>query len=275
MRSARRNKGAKLGQHYLSGLWAAHKLAEAVDVKPGETILEIGPGRGALTRELLATGGSVLAIEKDEVLARALSDPFATEIGSGTLRVVTADIRDFSPSRYGLAAGKYVIAANIPYYITGEIIRQFLETDTQPRATALLIQKEVADRIMGKATGNRQQAKESILSLSVKAYGVPKIVAKVSRGNFSPPPSVDSAILLIGDISKKFFTDLDEKIFFKVVRAGFASKRKFLANNLAVAFGKEAVLRALEACGLDVGVRAEDVPLEKWKCLGSKLEARG
>ena len=275
MRSARRNKGAKLGQHYLSGLWAAHKLAEAVDVKPGETILEIGPGRGALTRELLATGGSVLAIEKDEVLARALSDPFATEIGSGTLRVVTADIRDFSPSRYGLAAGKYVIAANIPYYITGEIIRQFLETDTQPRATALLIQKEVADRIMGKATGNRQQAKESILSLSVKAYGVPKIVAKVSRGNFSPPPSVDSAILLIGDISKKFFTDLDEKIFFKVVRAGFASKRKFLANNLAVAFGKEAVLRALEACGLDVGVRAEDVTLEKWKCLGSKLEARG
>jgi len=70
-------------------------------------------------------------------------------------------------------------------------------------------------------------------------------------------------------------SDLDEKIFFKVVRAGFASKRKFLANNLAVAFGKEAVLRALEACGLDVGVRAEDVPLEKWKCLGSKLEARG
>ena len=150
MRSARRNKGAKLGQHYLSGLWAAHKLAEAVDVKPGETILEIGPGKGALTRELLATGGSVLAIEKDEVLARALSDPFATEIGSGTLRVVTADIRDFSPSRYGLAAGKYVIAANIPYYITGEIIRQFLETDTQPRATALLIQKEVADRIIAR-----------------------------------------------------------------------------------------------------------------------------
>jgi len=172
-----------------------------------------------------------------------------------------------------------VLAANIPYYITGEIIRQFLETETQPRAMALLIQKEVADRIMGKATGNRQQAKESILSLSVKAYGVPKIVAKVSRGNFSPPPSVDSAILLIGDISKKFFTlnnveglgDLDERHFFRVVKAGFASKRKFLSSNLAVQFGKDAVQRAFEVCGLSGKVRAEDVPLEKWRDISEAL----
>ena len=140
-----------------------------------------------------------------------------------------------------------------------------METETQPRAMALLIQKEVADRIIAR------NGKESILSLSVKAYGVPKIVAKVSRGNFSPPPSVDSTILLVGDISRKFFGDLDEKIFFKVVKTGFASKRKFLASNLAIVFGKEKVLQAFETCGLSAQVRAEDVPLGEWRTLAESL----
>jgi len=265
MKSGRKNRGAKLGQHFLTGLWAAHKLAEAVEVQPGETILEIGPGKGALTRELIATGGRVVAIEKDEMLAQGLSTTFAADIASGALRVVLADIRDFEPSRYELEASGYVVAANIPYYITGEIIRQFLETPAQPRAMAILIQKEVADRIIAR------DKKESILSLSVKAYGTPGIVAKVSRGNFSPPPSVDSAILLVGDISKKFFGDLNEKIFFKVVKAGFASKRKFLSSNLAVQFGKDAVQRAFEVCGMSPKARAEDVPLEKWRDISKTL----
>src|SRR3989344_2578799 len=244
MKSGRKKRGARLGQHFLTGLWAAHSLAEAVNVKPGEIILEIGPGKGALTRELVATGGRVLAIEKDEALVRGLSDTFAAEIQSGALRVVTDDVRDFAPQSSKLEAGSYVLAANIPYYITGEIIRQFLETDVQPRSMALLVQKEVADRIIAR------NGKESILSLSVKAYATPKFVAKVSRGNFSPPPNVDSAILLISDISKEFFNGIDESMFFKVVKAGFASKRKFLANNLAAVFGKEAVLHAFETCDM-------------------------
>lgn len=264
MKSARKTKGARLGQHFLTGAWAAHSLAQSAGIKPGERVLEIGPGKGALTRELLTTGGHVLAIEKDEALSQGLSGTFAAEMESGALQVVAADIRDFEPSRHNLAAGGYVLAANIPYYITGEIIRQFLETDAQPRAMALLIQKEVADRIIAR------NGKESILSLSVKAYGVPKIIAKVSRGNFSPPPSVDSAILLIENISKKFFDEFDEGAFFKVVKAGFSSKRKFLANNLSV-FGKEAVLQAFEVCGLSAKVRAEDVPLEKWKKFAREL----
>ena len=267
MKSVRKQKGARLGQHFLTGLWAAHSLAEAVNVKPGEIILEIGPGKGALTRELVATGGRVLAIEKDEALVRGLSDTFAAEIQSGALRVVTDDVRDFDPRSSKLEAGSYVLAANIPYYITGEIIRQFLETDVQPRSMALLVQKEVADRIIAR------NGKESILSLSVKAYGVPKIVAKVSRGNFSPPPNVDSAILLISDISKEFFNGIDESMFFKVVKAGFASKRKFLANNLAAVFGKEAVLHAFETCDMSPKIRAEDVPLEKWRTLTKTLSS--
>lgn len=260
-----KRRGARLGQHFLTGTWAAHALAGSVHASPGETILEIGPGKGALTRELLATGGHVLAIEKDELLAKGLLETFAGEIASGALRVVPADIRDFAPAEYGLAAEEYVLAANIPYYITGEILRQFLETASPPRAMALLIQKEVADRIIAR------NGKESILSLSVKAYGRPSIIAKVSRGNFSPPPSVDSAILLVEDISKKFFDGFEEKMFFKVVKSGFASKRKFLANNLSVVFEKDAVLHALEMCGLSIKVRAEDVSLLKWGVLAREL----
>lgn len=264
--------GARLGQHFLTGTWAARKLTEAVDVQRGETILEIGPGKGALTRELLSTGGYVLAIEKDGALVEQLKQTFVGEVNSGALKIIAADIRDFEPKQFGLVAGKYIVAANIPYYITGEIIRQFLEADVQPRAMALLVQKEVAERIIARpADGGARDGKESILSLSVKAYGKPKLVAKVSRGNFSPPPSVDSAILLISDISKRFFADVSEKSFFKVVKAGFASKRKFLANNLGVGFGKDAAGRALDTCGLSPKVRAEDVPLLKWRELTREL----
>lgn len=265
MRSDRKRQGARLGQHFLTGQWAAHALAEAIAPAHGETILEIGPGKGVLTRELLAVGEHVIAVEKDPVLVKILQNEFSGDIAAGKLILIEGDIRDFSSERANLKAGEYVLAANIPYYITGEIIRQFLTTVAQPRAIGLLIQKEVADRIIAR------DGKESILSLSVKAYGAPKIVAKVSRGNFSPPPSVDSAIILISEISKKYFSDITEDLFFKVVKAGFASKRKFLANNLAHQFPKETAMHALVDCGLSANVRAEDVSLEKWKMLTRQL----
>ena len=289
--------GARLGQHFLKHVWAARSLAHAAAPRPGETILEIGPGKGILTKELL-TLGPVIAIEKDEALVEQLRETFAEEIASDKLRLFIGDVRDVvieqepgktvPDARRGdggtrdvlertvsvtlrlrnnadgiVLNGGYVVAANIPYYITGEIIRQFLTTDVQPRAMALLIQKEVAQRIT--------DSKESILSLSVKAYGVPRIVEKVSRTNFSPPPSVDSAILLVSDISKHFFSDTREQDFFTVVKAGFASKRKMLSNNLSVAYEKNQVLDALTHCEISEKARAEDVPLEKWKCLTKML----
>lgn len=265
MKSGRKRRGARLGQHFLTGEWAAQKLAQSIAVQPDEVILEIGPGKGALTRELLSTGARVIAVEKDEALVTHLSETFAHEIASGRLILLSGDIRDFSPLRLNLNLGGYVVAANIPYYITGEIIRQFLSTDAPPRAMALLVQKEVAERIIAR------DHKESILSLSVKVYGTPKIIAKVSKGNFSPPPSVDSAIIVIDTISKEAFAKVPEHAFFKVVKTGFASKRKFLANNLARGFSKRVVERALADCGLEANVRAEDVPLEKWKELAQKL----
>ncbi|PIR84190.1 ribosomal RNA small subunit methyltransferase A [Candidatus Kaiserbacteria bacterium CG10_big_fil_rev_8_21_14_0_10_51_14] len=261
MRSARKSNPARLGQHFLTNPNPARVLAQAAAPKIGEIILEIGPGTGMLTRELLATGAEVIAIEKDPALVVRLRKSNM----SGNLRIVEADVRDVTPQGLGLKNRNYVVAANIPYYITGEIIRQFLTTDAPPRAMALLIQKEVADRILAR------DGKESILSISVKAYGIPKIIAKVSRGNFNPPPSVDSAILLVDEISKKTFVDIREDMFFKVVKAGFASKRKFLANNLSTLFPKETITHAFRENELSAKVRAEDVSLLKWKMLTKLL----
>lgn len=253
-------RGARLGQHFLIHGWAARALAHAVAPRVGETILEIGPGKGMLTKELLALG-PVVAIEKDEALVETLRGAFADAIRSEQLRLVPGDVRDVTPESLGLT--RYTVAANIPYYITGEIIRQFLTALTQPRAMAILIQKEVAQRIVSE--------KGSILSISVRAYGAPKIVEKVPRKHFSPPPSVDSAILRVDSISRDFFRDVDEAHFFDVVRAGFASKRKYLSSNLSTRFDKARVREALAQSGVAEKARAEDISLAQWKRLAQKL----
>ena len=155
----RASNGARLGQHFLKHGWAARSLAYAAAIRDGETFLEIGPGKGILTKELLALG-PVVAVEKDEVLVGQLKDTFA-EITTGRFRLIEGDVRDATPENLGLT--KYVVAANIPYYITGEIIRQFLTTTIQPRAMALLVQKEVAQRIIGHpSTGSGHEREYSI-----------------------------------------------------------------------------------------------------------------
>lgn len=260
-----KKRGARLGQHFLKAKWAATALVKSIPTTPDEIILEIGPGKGALTKELLLTSSRVIAIEKDTALIEVLHEKFAEEIASGQLTIVESDIREVTPQSIGLTAGKYVVAANIPYYITGEIIRQFLTTDVQPRAMALLVQKEVAQRAVS--------SKESILSLSIKVYGAPRIVAKVSKRDFSPPPSVDSAILLIEHISRsRFETEgIDETTFFTTVRTGFAAKRKLLSNNIASLCATKTPSTVLETCGIPTNARAENIPLEKWLCLSKNV----
>ncbi len=256
-------RGARLGQHFLNADWVARDLTKSVAVRTGEAILEIGPGTGVLTRHLLATGAHVIAIEKDEILVEKLNETFADEIDSGTFTLFEGDVRDVTPDTFQLPTS-YVLAANIPYYITGEIIRHFLTSLHQPRAAALLIQKEVAERIVAR------DGKESILSLSVKAYGKPRIVAKVPAGCFNPPPSVDSAIILIDDISRDFFEIIQEDVFFRIVKAGFASKRKMLAGNLKGVTSHAG--EVLKEAGLPEKVRAEDVDLGGWRRVVERLQ---
>ncbi len=256
-----KRRGARLGQHFLNAQWVARDLVKSVGIRAGESVLEIGPGKGALTKELIKEGAHVVAIEKDAGLIPVLEDTFKKEIISGMLTVIEGDVRDSSPEKLGL--NSYAVAANIPYYITGEIIRHFLTARKQPRTMALLIQKEVAERIVAR------NGKESVLSLSVKAFGTPSIVAKVPAGCFNPPPSVDSAILLVENISRDFFDSISEENFFKVVKAGFASKRKILSGNLKGFFEDSAAV--LKESGLPEKVRAEDVKLGEWKRIVQSL----
>ena len=219
-----------LGQNFLTSESAVDTIIDAGDVTGDDIVLEIGPGKGMLTKKLLIFAGKVIAIEKDTTLVEFLKEKFVNEIKNNKLDLVERDILDFDPEILEFYKEPYKLVANIPYYITGQLIRKFLETTNQPSLMVLMLQKEVALRIVArdKRSFDSAQGKESILSISVKAYGKPKYIQMVKAGSFSPKPKVDSAILLIDNISKEFFEDFSEEDFFKMVHAGFKSKRKKL-----------------------------------------------
>ena len=330
-----------LGQNFLKSRNVLNKIIEAADIKSSDTILEIGPGFGTLTEKLLEEADTVISIEKDRRLIPILQEKFKNQIEKGKLILIEGDILKNSIeylvsgieyTQYKIHNTKYKLVANIPYYITGQIFRKFLQDPPaggQPQKIVLLVQKEIAQRIIGlrntknslgtdtmnvghaneknyestkksfvdsavrgseEPSGSRRDKvrrfgsviKESILSLSVKAYGEPKIVAKVPASAFSPRPKVDSAILAINNISKKFFTEnkINEKQFFEIVKKGFAHKRKTLAKNLGLrdrpylpggSVPAKHTLANISAilgnCGLPEKVRAEDLKLNDWICL--------
>ncbi len=255
-----------LGQHFLRSERALQTIIDAGDPEPLDIILEIGPGEGVLTERLLKFAGKVVAVEKDDSLFIALEEKFKKEIKNESLDLIHGDIVDFDQSVFNFyTEHTYKIIANIPYNITGLLLRKFLSADKQPEKMVLLVQKEVAERIVAR------DKKESILSISVKVYGKPKYVERVLAGSFTPPPKVDSAILLIEDISKEFFRNFPEVEFFKMLRAGFASKRKKLSSNLSVIYPKQRVEDTFIALNIDTNTRAEDLSLEMWGKIGNSL----
>lgn len=252
-----------LGQHFLNSKHALEEIIKASGLKKGDTVVEIGPGTGILTEALLKTGANIIAIEKDDRAIELLATKFKDSIISsaneqGQLNLIHSDILD--NSSYEIPQKTYSIVANIPYYITGAILEKFLEEENRPIRMVLLVQKEVADRIVAK------NDKESILSLSVKAFGKPKIIAKVPRGAFNPPPKVDSAILAIEEISDSLFVENNIKIsdFFSVIKAGFAHKRKLAIRNLESLLEKEKLEKVWQELSLDFKLRAEDISIKNW-----------
>jgi 16S rRNA (adenine1518-N6/adenine1519-N6)-dimethyltransferase len=249
-----------LGQNFLISTHALDTMIEAGEVTKTDTVIEVGPGKGALTERLLKKAGKVIAIEKDDRLIPFLEEQFADNIKAGEFELVHGDALEFEPEKHGLKSGKYKILANIPYYITGSFFQKFFEEKNQPSTMVVLVQKEVAERIA-------RDKKESILSLSIKAYGTPKYIHTVSRNLFRPVPNVDSAILAVHNISKNFFTDFTEEQFFKVIKIAFAHKRKKLAGNLRELFDKETIEHIFSEIGLDPDIRSEQVDLDTWQKL--------
>lgn len=256
-----------LGQHFLHEKGVLTKIRDAANPFMNEIVLEIGPGTGALTATLLPFVGKLIAIEKDSDLIPVLEERFEKEIAQGKLELLEEDVMNFNPELLSFyKEHDYKLVANIPYYITGAIIEKFLSTAFQPTQMVLLIQKEVAERIVAR------DGKESILSIAVKAYGTPKIIAKVPPGAFTPPPTVDSAILSIEGITRDFFKDADETLFFTILKGVFGQKRKQIGGTLGEVLGdKEKALAALEKSAISPKTRPEDMTLAQWKTLTQNI----
>lgn len=250
------------------------EIIAAADLTVDDLVLEIGPGEGVLTKELLKLAGKIIAIEKDDNLVLRLEALFR---GNEKLEIIHADIMEINlPEILRLRPGtdfaqddefKYKLIANIPYYITSPIIRLFLETKYPPRTMILMVQKEVAERICASA------GQMSILAVSVQYYATAKILFEVDRKSFWPVPEVDSAIIRIVPTRKNIFKE-ERKNFFRLVKAGFSAKRKTLSNNLATSLqlDKKIVEEKLAQAGLLPSVRAQELSVENWEKLRKLFE---
>jgi 16S rRNA (adenine1518-N6/adenine1519-N6)-dimethyltransferase len=244
----------KLGQNFLTNENIARQIVESANLLSTDNVLEIGPGKGILTEYLAISSAHVLAIEIDQKLIEPLQKQFKN------IEIINGDILKTNLPRLIEENNfqNYKVVANLPYYITSKIIRLFLETKYPPAEMILMVQKEVGERIVA------QDAKESILSISVKFYAKPEILFEVEKENFDPIPEVDSAVIRIK--RKKNPPKADASDFFTLVKAGFSAKRKMLVNNLSSVFHlpKENVSETLKKAGLEPTVRAEKLEVEDW-----------
>ena len=249
-----------MGQNFLVDEQALAQIVAAADIQSTDTIVEIGPGLGVLTAELSKRAGKVIAIEKDDILAQVLNDEIRmrNDEQMSNVEILNQDALEFDPESYKLKAGSYKLVANIPYNITSLIIRKFLEEENKPEIIVLLVQKEVAERIIAKP------GDMSLLAVSVQFYAKVEIVAIVPKESFFPTPKVDSAIIKLKVKSQKH--KVQSREFFRIVKFGFAAKRKTLENNLSAGMHikKDDARDIIKKAGFEAKIRAEDLSVEDW-----------
>lgn len=253
-----------LGQHFLVSKGVVAMILKAAEISPGETIVEVGPGLGVLTRELLHCAGQVIAVEMDAELALGLEQGLAD---AGNLQVVQADAREVDAA--ALTKGtSYKLVANLPYYAASPILRRFLESSHPPTLAVVMVQREVARNMVA------QPGDMSLMSVGVQLFGRPRIVGYVPPEFFYPRPKVTSAVVHIQVYPKPALEVEDIGAFFTVVRAGFSTPRKQLRNSLAngLAVLPEQALSLLKAAGIDSRARAETLTLEEWEALYHVVE---
>jgi 16S rRNA (adenine1518-N6/adenine1519-N6)-dimethyltransferase len=245
-----------LGQNFLQDPGVLEKIVQAAGVEPNDTVLEIGPGLGSLTRHLALAAQAVVAVELDRRLIPVLEEVLAPHPNA---RVVQGDILELSPA--DLIPGRdYLVAANVPYYITSAIFRHLLESQPRPRRITLTVQKEVAERVCA------QPGDLSLLALSIQVYGRPSTAARIPAAAFHPPPKVDSAVLRVEMHPEPRIPAGQLETFFRLAKAGFSQKRKTLRNSLSAGLGIAPARAAalLEQAGLDPMRRAETLSIEEW-----------
>ncbi len=255
-----------LGQHWLHDEATLNYIANAAELFPGETVLEIGPGTGTLTRKLIDRGVHIVAVEKDQALAAQLKKSLLNYISqhppSGKVAVVEGDILKFD--LLSLAAD-YKVVANIPYYLTSNLLRVFSESKQPPDLMVLLVQKEVAARIAA------EPGQMSLLAISVQLYYQPMLGQIVPAELFDPPPKVDSQVIILRRHAQPLFKDLDSQKFFQLTKAGFSQRRKKLRGSLSggLQITKDQADDLLERADINPNTRAQELSLQQWHKLST------
>jgi 16S rRNA (adenine1518-N6/adenine1519-N6)-dimethyltransferase len=245
-----------LGQHWLHDRDTLAYIAQSADISSEDSVLEIGPGLGTLTSELLRRAQKVTAVEFDADLARKLPGQFPGK----NLEVIQSDILAFDLSQ--LPAG-YKVVANVPYYITSKIVQLLMTAANKPSVAVLLVQKEVAERLAA-VPGDM-----SILAVSAQMFAEVELGDVVPAELFTPPPKVDSAVVILRTRAQPLVPEQDEKQFFRLVKAGFSAKRKMLRSSLSggLAIPKDQVETYLSKAGIESDKRAEDLSISQWLSL--------
>jgi len=252
----------KLGQHFLTNAAILQTIAAALKIEKNETVIEIGPGHGELTALLVDAseklGGAVVSIEKDHSLIAPL-EALSGKATDGLLTIIEGDALKLLPDAVA-GCQQYKIVGNIPYYITGKLLRIISELGEKPQRTVLLIQKEVAERICAAPPAMNR------LAASVQFWADPKIITFVPRKDFSPAPDVDSAVIVLDKKNpENVAQSVDPELYYRAVRSIFAQPRKTLSNNLREAVGgaagKEEIGAYLEKIGIDPEARPQDLDI--------------
>ena len=247
-----------LGQNFLYDDQLLAKVAAAAGLSTADNVLEIGPGLGSLTKHLALGAGRVTAVELDERFAPILSQELAA---FDNVTLIQGNILGSAPDAF-FPGEPYKVVANVPYYITGAIIRHLLNAARQPALIVFTVQKEVAQRLAAKP-GNM-----SMFAVSVQCYGAVELLSRIQAGAFWPRPAVDSALIRIDLQGPAAFKPDEKKRFFSLVRAGFSHKRKQLQKNLrALGFSRQQIDHSLAVAGLERRRRAESLSLDEWVML--------
>jgi 16S rRNA (adenine1518-N6/adenine1519-N6)-dimethyltransferase len=268
LRAAPRPK-KRFGQHFLSDLNILNRIADAAEIRAGDTVLEVGPGRGALTGVLAGRAARVVAVEVDRDLIGPLRETFADK---PTVTIIEGDILSRTPGDVLRAAGArapYIVVANLPYNIAAPVLRCFLEADAAPERLVVMVQAEVADAIVA------HPPRMSLIGVATQLYGDAQLVMRVPPGAFSPPPNVQSAVMRI-DVLTSPRVDVPIDAFFRIVRAGFGNPRKQLRNSLS--FGlhvkQDAVDEVMARAAVDVTLRPQALSIDDWAAITRAWIAR-
>jgi len=252
------------GQNFLINENIYDDIVRAADLKSDDLVLEIGPGLGFLTMKLAKLVKKVVAVELDDQLADYLQTGIKS-VDISNVEIINSDILKFNLAK--LNGQKYKVVANLPYNITSIFLRQFLSGENKPEALVLMLQKEVAERIIATPPDM------NLLAISVQYYGEPKIIREVKAGNFWPEPKVDSAVIKIEVSNSYSGSAVEDKKFFHLLKFSFSAKRKMLKNNLAAGLkiSPKIIENALRENNFNPKARAEELNVRDFKKLFAAL----